>query len=170
MCCLVSTYLRKKVLLGMQSGEPFEAMPAGMIRSQQRQLFFKSNETLDLIAGSIRYLINQVGQTSASIGRPAGDVGAGAGGARSQRLRAERPWGWPLRKQRLQPYLDVPARQQLAKTRHLLVRATWWRCGGSLQTTAVCLASSVICARVIWRSCRWTRSLARRFSTIRPHG
>jgi hypothetical protein len=110
----------KKVLLGMQSGEPFEAMPAGMIRSQQRQLFFKSNETLDLIAGSIRYLINQVGQTSAST---AGlrEMWAREPVGRGLNAYAPNGLGVAFAQERLQPYLDVPARQQLAKTRHLLV-------------------------------------------------
>lgn len=110
----------KKVLLGMQSGEPFEAMPTGVVRSQQRRLFFKSNETLDLIAGSIRYLINQVGQTSAS---SAGLREMWAREPVGQGFNAYLPngQGVAFAQERLQPYLDVPARQQLAKTRHLLV-------------------------------------------------
>jgi hypothetical protein len=110
----------KKVLLGMQSGEPFEAMPAGVVRSQQRQLFFKGNETLDLIAGSVRYLINQVGQTSAS---SAGlrDMWASEPVGRGLNAYLPNGKGVAFAQERLQPYLDVPARQQLAKTRHLLV-------------------------------------------------
>lgn len=110
----------KKVLLGMQSGEPFEAMPVGVVRSQQRQLFFKSNETLDLIAGSIRYLIIQVGQTSAS---SAGlrEMWAREPVGRGFNAYSPNGKGVAFAQERLQPYLDVPARQQLARTRHLLV-------------------------------------------------
>ncbi len=110
----------KKLLLGTQSGEPHDTMPGGAQRPRPKQLFFKTNETLGIMATGIRHLVRQVGQAST---RPAGlrDAWGGVPGVENVGYYQPNGAGVAYVVERLKPYLDVPARQQLARARHLLV-------------------------------------------------
>lgn len=110
----------KKRLMGIQSGERFDTMPAGVKRPVPKQLFFKTNETLGIIANSIRHLVRQVGQTSAGA-TALREVWEGVSGSREVAAYQPNGRGVAYARRELEPYLDVPARQQLARTRHLLV-------------------------------------------------
>jgi hypothetical protein len=110
----------KKRLLGTQSGEPHDTMPGGFQRPQPKQLFFKTNETLGIMADTMRHLARQVGQTSASAA-VLRDVWEAVPGARGVSAYQPNGRGVAYALEQLKPYLDVPARQQLARTRHLLV-------------------------------------------------
>jgi hypothetical protein len=110
----------KKRLMGIQSGERFDTMPAGVKRPVPKQLFFKTNETLGIIANSIRHLVRQVGQTSAGA-TGLREVWEGVSGSREVAAYQPNGRGVAYARRELEPYLDVPARQQLARTRHLLV-------------------------------------------------
>jgi len=110
----------KKKLLGAQSGEPSDTMPAGMQRPLPKQLFFKTNETLGIMSNTIRHLVRQVGQTSAGA-TALREVWEGVSGSREVAAYQPNGRGVAYVRRELEPYLDVPARQQLARTRHLLV-------------------------------------------------
>lgn len=110
----------KKRLMGIQSGEPIDTMPAGVQKPLPKQLFFKTNETLGIISNTIRHLVRQVGQTS--VGTTAlRDVWEGVSGSREVAVYQPNGRGVAYARRKLEPYLDVPARQQLSRTRHLLV-------------------------------------------------
>lgn len=110
----------KKRLLGAASGEPLDTMPGGAMRPRPKQLFFKTRETLGLIADTMRYLVRQVGQASASTAMLR-EIWEGVPGTREVASYQPNGRGAAYARQQLEPYLDVPARQQLARTRHLLV-------------------------------------------------
>jgi len=110
----------KKRLMGIQSGEPIDTMPAGVRRPVPKQLFFKTNETLGIISNTIRHLVRQVGQTSAGA-TALREVWEGVSGSREVAAYQPNGRGVVYARRELDPYLDVPARQQLARTRHLLV-------------------------------------------------
>jgi hypothetical protein len=110
----------KKRLMGIQSGEPIDTMPAGVRRPVPKQLFFKTNETLGIMANTIRHLVRQVGQTSAGA-TALREVWEGVSGSREVAAYQPNGRGVVYARRELEPYLDVPARQQLARTRHLLV-------------------------------------------------
>jgi hypothetical protein len=110
----------KKRLMGIQSGERFDTMPAGVKRPVPKQLFFKTNETLGIISNTIRHLVRQVGQTSAGA-TALREVWEGVSGSREVAAYQPNGRGVAYARRELEPYLDVPARQQLARTRHLLV-------------------------------------------------
>lgn len=110
----------KKRLMGIQSGEPVDTLPAGVKRPVPKQLFFKTNETLGIISNTIRHLVRQVGQTSAGA-TALREVWEGVSGSREVAAYQPNGRGVAYARRELEPYLDVPARQQLARTRHLLV-------------------------------------------------
>ena len=110
----------KKRLMGIQSGEPIDTMPAGVRRPVPKQLFFKTNETLGIMANTMRHLVRQVGQTSAGA-TALREVWEGVSGSREVAAYQPNGRGVVYARRELEPYLDVPARQQLARTRHLLV-------------------------------------------------
>jgi hypothetical protein len=110
----------KKRLLGAQSGEPLDTMPGGSQRPLPKQLFFKTHETLGLIADTMRHLVRQVGQASASTAMLR-EIWEGVPGTREVASYQPNGRGAAYARQQLESYLDVPARQQLARTRHLLV-------------------------------------------------
>ncbi len=110
----------KKRLLGTQSGEPLDTMPGGTMRPLPKQLFFKTNETLGLIADTMRHLVRQVGQASASTAMLR-QIWEAVPGTREVASYQPNGRGAAYARQQLEPYLDVPARQQLARARHLLV-------------------------------------------------
>lgn len=110
----------KKKLMGVRSGEPLDTMPAGVQRPLPKQLFFKTNETLGIISNTIRHLARQVGQTSAGA-TALREVWEGVSGGREVGAYQPNGRGVAYARKELEPYLDVPARQQLARTRHLLV-------------------------------------------------
>lgn len=113
-------WYEKKRLMGIQSGEPFDTMPAGVQRPMPKQLFFKTNETLGIISNTIRHLARQVGQTSAGA-TALREVWEGVSGSREVAAYQPNGRGVAYARRELEPYLDLPARQQLARTRHLLV-------------------------------------------------
>ncbi len=110
----------KKLLLGTQSGLPLDTMPEGVQRPRPRQLFFKTNETLNMMATTIRYLVRQVGQPGAAT-ITLRDVWSGLPGVENVGRYQPNGAGVAYAAGQLKPYLDVPARQQLARTRHLLI-------------------------------------------------
>jgi hypothetical protein len=110
----------KKRLMGIESGEPFDTMPAGVQRPLPKQLFFKTNETLGIMANTIRHLVRQVGQPNTG-GTALREVWEGVSGSREVAVYQPNGRGVAYARRELEPYLDVPARQQLARTRHLLV-------------------------------------------------
>ncbi len=110
--------LEKKLLLGAQSGEPLDTLPPNAHRPHPKQLFFKTNETLGMIATGIRHLVRQVGQPSASA---AGDARSNVPGMETVGYYQPNGAGAAYAAERLAAYLEVPAQQQLARTRHLLV-------------------------------------------------
>ena len=95
-------------------------MPGGDRRPVSKRLFFKTNETLGLMAVTFRQLIRQVGQatTEAEAMRA---VWREPRGAREAAAYQPNGRGVTYARERLDPYLDVPAVHQLAKTRHALV-------------------------------------------------
>lgn len=110
----------KKLLLGPQSGMPLDTMPAGVQRARSRRLFFKINETLGMMAATFRYLTRQVGQQSAA-SITLRDVWSGVPGVDNIGYYQPNGAGVAYASERLKLYFDVPARQQLARARHLLI-------------------------------------------------
>jgi hypothetical protein len=113
-------WFEKKVLLGQASGEPVSLMPGGQPRARPKQLFFKTQETLGLLAGTMRFLVAQIGQTSVSSG-DIRETWRGVPGTRGLALYAPNGRGAVYAGERVESYLQVPAMHQLARTRHLLV-------------------------------------------------
>ena len=110
----------KKVLLGKASGEPTETLTGLQQRPRPKQLFFKTQETLGLLAGAMRFLVAQIGQTSVSSG-DIRETWRGVPGSRGLAMYAPNGRGAIYAGERVEPYLQVPALHQLARTRHLLV-------------------------------------------------
>ncbi len=118
---LPAIYLHeKKLLLGTSSGLAHDTMPAGVQRPRPKQLFFKTNETLDIMANTIRYLTRQVGQQSAS-SLALRDAWVAVPGLEARAYYQPNGAGAAYAAARMGLYLDIPARQQLARARHLLV-------------------------------------------------
>ena len=110
----------KKLLLGPLSGQPLDTLPGGELRPRPRQLFFKTNETLGMMATTIRYLVRQIGQPGAA-SLSLRDVWGGVPGVEQVGYYQPNGAGVAYAADQLKPYLDVPARQQLARTRHALI-------------------------------------------------
>ena len=110
----------KRALLGKASGVPAEVLPGGFQRPRPKQLFFKTQETLGLLAGTMRFLVAQVGQTSVASG-DIRETWNGVPGTRGLALYAPNGRGAVYAGERVEPYLRVPAMHQLARARHLLV-------------------------------------------------
>jgi hypothetical protein len=115
-------YLHEKRLLrGPLPGEPAEMYPASAAVGNPKGLFFRTNKTLDLIANRIRYLSREVGKVSAS-SAALKDIWQDR--PQQSRFGQLKPNGLGIvyAEERTDQYLNLPARQQLARTRHLLIR------------------------------------------------
>ncbi|MCB1224437.1 MAG: hypothetical protein KDK99_01390 [Verrucomicrobiales bacterium] len=111
----------KKLLLGPQSGEPLDTMPNGVRQPRPPRLFFKTNETLGMIAKTLREVQDQTGRTSLALD-PWKDTWAIAPNRGDILFYGPNGAGEAYAKQRLLPYLDMPRQHQLALTQHLLVQ------------------------------------------------
>jgi hypothetical protein len=110
----------KKLLLGHESGEPLDTMPYGIAQPRAGRLFFKMNHTLNLFAAAFRELKTEAAaKPSASFG---------AAGAAVRRIRQTAPQfyqpnatGERYFSDRIDSYLDLPEKHNLAQARHDLV-------------------------------------------------
>ena len=109
----------KKLLLGPLSGEPLDTMPNGVLHPKPARLFFKINETLGMMASTLRFLRDQVGGASVT-SSGLRDIWSAVPGRRDVGFYEPNGAGMAYAAERLAPYLEVPSRHQLARTRHLL--------------------------------------------------
>lgn len=109
----------KKRLLGEKSGEPLDTMPGGVLKAMPARLFFKTRETLGLLASGFRELRDSV--TLVSSHPSAGKSRLlGIGHAPLQGLRPNGA-GESYFAGRWRLYHDLPERQHLAQAGHRLV-------------------------------------------------
>ncbi len=112
----------KSLMFGEKAGVPLDTLPRGVTQERPARLFFKKNETLGLFADVFRQLRNEIVMPPFAILGPATHSVAYSGRNRSFSFQPNGA-GEAYFGERIEAYLDIPSRHNLAKVRHHLVTA-----------------------------------------------
>ncbi|MCX6857619.1 MAG: hypothetical protein NTV80_22265 [Verrucomicrobia bacterium] len=110
----------KSLMFGEKTGIPLDTLPRGITQERPARLFFKKNETLSLFADVFRHLRDEIVKPPFASFGTASQIVSYPKLSRSFSFQPNGA-GEAYFAERIQPYIDMPSRHAMAKTRHNLV-------------------------------------------------